>query len=360
MKTRIPVLVLALAAILPVSCNKDNETEETKLYLNGNMSIEGEYYYVELGNTIDFRVYNVSHPLASSSSTGHRLGLYYKITGLMEDYDTLYNATVNPLKDPVDVSFSLHQFESTDSLGTFSLSVYVYPEDSDKYYSSSRTISITTVDLERSVPELAFDPMLPYVTDFRGPLELSYNYTCYDEEGKELPNAWLTRNMSYLGSGKGYYGVDDMSYLFGRYYTYEEALDACPEGWRLPSDNDWAELANAVAGTWEYMPYTDFKGAARHFKYAATFNGSELWEFWPDAPVLGTSGLNMIPIGFCNAALERDFNGFPDYACFWTADENPFEPGQAYYRYLVSGDDDFKLGSADVKSMAMSVRCVAE
>jgi uncharacterized protein (TIGR02145 family) len=28
----------------------------------------------------------------------------------------------------------------------------------------------------------------------------------------------------------------------GRYYKYADALSACPEGWRLPSDDDWKEL----------------------------------------------------------------------------------------------------------------------
>lgn len=29
---------------------------------------------------------------------------------------------------------------------------------------------------------------------------------------------------------------------YGRLYTYQGALDACPEGWRLPTDEDWRQL----------------------------------------------------------------------------------------------------------------------
>lgn len=33
---------------------------------------------------------------------------------------------------------------------------------------------------------------------------------------------------------------------FGNYYSYEQALDNCPKGWRLPSDEDWMKLENAL------------------------------------------------------------------------------------------------------------------
>ena len=41
----------------------------------------------------------------------------------------------------------------------------------------------------------------------------------------------------------------------GNYMNYQQALDNCPEGWRLPTDDDWKELERAVGG---------FKLSARH------------------------------------------------------------------------------------------------
>ena len=29
---------------------------------------------------------------------------------------------------------------------------------------------------------------------------------------------------------------------YGNLYTWEEALEVCPEGWRLPTDEDWQNL----------------------------------------------------------------------------------------------------------------------
>ena len=33
---------------------------------------------------------------------------------------------------------------------------------------------------------------------------------------------------------------------FGNYYSYQQALDNCPAGWRLPSDQDWKQLEMAL------------------------------------------------------------------------------------------------------------------
>lgn len=360
MKKHLLHIILIASIVFCASCKKNNTTDTTKLYLSGTVLLDGDYSFVENGDEVDIRVYGVSHPKAKSSDTGHRLGLYYKINGIMEGYDTLYNAKVNPLKDPVDVTVDLHYFEVLDTIGTFTLTIYVYPEDSDVYYSSSRSVSVTVVDAEKSIPELAFNPLLPYIVDDRSLIELPYNYTETDRTGKPLPSAWITRNMAYLESGRAYADAEDMSYLFGRYYTYDEALTACPKGWRLPSDSDWTALANSISGVEVYSPYLDFVGAARYFKQNVLFNGQSMWEFWPDAPADGTSGLTVIPCGYCNYLSDKDFQGYLSYACFWTSDENPDDSSQAFYRYMVSGDDDVKLGSADKASMAMSVRCVAE
>lgn len=40
---------------------------------------------------------------------------------------------------------------------------------------------------------------------------------------------------------------------FGRYYTWNEARQACPPGWRLPDDNDWRHFIKQGAIDWENM-----------------------------------------------------------------------------------------------------------
>ena len=54
---------------------------------------------------------------------------------------------------------------------------------------------------------------------------------------------WFSENLNY--SMDGSYCFDDNSEnceIFGRLYTWDAAMKACPEGWRLPSDEDFSTL----------------------------------------------------------------------------------------------------------------------
>ena len=87
---------------------------------------------------------------------------------------------------------------------------------------------------------------------------------------------WMAENLNYSGSGGNvgvcYNGNTSNCNTYGRLYTWAEAMNIsssynsstygsgsnvqhqgiCPVGWRLPNDNDWTALTNAVgsnAGT---------------------------------------------------------------------------------------------------------------
>lgn len=66
---------------------------------------------------------------------------------------------------------------------------------------------------------------------------------------------WLVENLDY-GSDGIYYNNDESTYgwnglKYGKLYTWAEAVAAANAipGWHLPSDDEWAALANAVGGT---------------------------------------------------------------------------------------------------------------
>lgn len=75
---------------------------------------------------------------------------------------------------------------------------------------------------------------------------------------------WMAENLNYYTpSGSWYYDNDSNRhwYNYGRLYLWETALNAeiatwtpqskpcgvCPEGWRIPSDEDWTELTNCLS-----------------------------------------------------------------------------------------------------------------
>ena len=357
------MLTLLFCAACASSCKKD-DSEATKKYLNGSLKHEDFPTYVLAGHSFTYKVAGVWHPLVRFTEEGHHLGYYYTIPGLMLKADTVYQANaVNHLSmidmhDPVTVD--VFELEYPDTLGTFSLTGVVFPEDADLYYSSSLTSTVTTVDPDKSIPQIAFDITKPYFRDERD--GNWYNYAEADTLGHTYPYPWMQQNLAYAGEagelGRPYGDLEDVNYLFGRYYTWDEAQKACPKGWRLPTEQDWVNLANIVNPDGNYKEYEEFAGFGGHLKIDARFNGVKMWEFWPEAPVWSSSRLHVIPTGFCANVSGNDFKDLGEYAFFWCADTNPYDPGKALYRYCHYRENDFKLGTTDKNTMAMPVRCI--
>ena len=79
---------------------------------------------------------------------------------------------------------------------------------------------------------------------------------------------WMTENLKYQVGGLPYYectyDVFGANYpvavrsqlintdfeadyeTYGNFYTWQEAVESCPEGWRLPTDEDWKNLEMAL------------------------------------------------------------------------------------------------------------------
>ena len=58
---------------------------------------------------------------------------------------------------------------------------------------------------------------------------------------------WMTTNVKFNNFNTlGLCHPKDMDcQIFGRYYTYEQALTACPPGWRLPTVQEWTDMLQA-------------------------------------------------------------------------------------------------------------------
>jgi len=60
---------------------------------------------------------------------------------------------------------------------------------------------------------------------------------------------WMAQNLNHITSGSIWYGNNASNGArYGRLYTWDAAMKACPAGWRLPNNNDWNELINAAGG----------------------------------------------------------------------------------------------------------------
>lgn len=58
---------------------------------------------------------------------------------------------------------------------------------------------------------------------------------------------WLAENLQFNAPGSLCYDGQNANCTdFGRLYTWESARTACPTGWRLPTDAEWAQLISTV------------------------------------------------------------------------------------------------------------------
>ncbi len=60
---------------------------------------------------------------------------------------------------------------------------------------------------------------------------------------------WMMQNLNFATSGSWCYDMEDAKCAeWGRLYTWDEAMTACPAGWHLPDDQEWLELINYNGG----------------------------------------------------------------------------------------------------------------
>ena len=166
----------------------------------------------------------------------------------------------------------------------------------------------------------------------------------------------MRQNLAWEGAGAPFKDCEAMTPIFGRYYTWEEAQSACPDGWRLPADEDWAAVAEIYGDT--SVPGADYEGLAGDMMEDLYFNGTRMWEYWREVDVTNAARLSVMPVGYASVeAGSHEFDAVYEYASFWTADETG---GFGVCRYIVTGQDIVYYGNMSKTDFACSVRCVSD
>ena len=165
---------------------------------------------------------------------------------------------------------------------------------------------------------------------------------------------WMTMNLSFDASDGSYCYEDDESNCedYGRLYTWEAAQKACPEGWHLPSDEEWMALELAIGMK---------KGATKRIGLRGKMEGSILKDtiqgHWVSLEGItsNSNGFNALPGGYNlseTKSVEKEKS-----TIFWTSTEYSFE--SAYYRKI----EDSKGGIHryySKKYKGYAVRCVRD
>ncbi|MCQ2090413.1 MAG: hypothetical protein MJY93_09200 [Fibrobacter sp.] len=138
---------------------------------------------------------------------------------------------------------------------------------------------------------------------------------------------WMAENLNYETSGSSCYGENSKNCeKYGRLYTRDAAIQACPAGWYLPFQKDFVELLGG-------------KAKSRPWRVKEWNDGSD------------DIGFSALPAGYYKGG---EFINLGDNAIFWSATTDK----QSYGRILDIGNYHASVIQNDDREGKFSVRCI--
>ncbi len=340
MRFRPIFLLLATVLVLASACREKEEEEKTYLSFTGSPELTIPPF-VRTGETLTLTPKKLVSRAASDTKTALP-GCYWYISQLDRRDTTRFEG------DPASVPATL-TFQVPDSLRTLTFMCAMFAEG---YTNATTTVSCIAVRTKGGYSSLqGVDLPVTSFVDARD----SRRYHYATAAGLD----WMAQNLAYAGKGHSYFDCEVLDDLFGRYYTWNDARQCCPEGWRLPTNADFLALNNAYASPAETDPKATFKRGAGNHMANAYFNTTRMWEYWPDVEPRNTSGLSFLPLGYLSMQdTDHVHMEMLKYALYWTADEKDQE--QAWYRSIYMKYDTISCEAGYKDYMALNVRCVRD
>lgn len=161
---------------------------------------------------------------------------------------------------------------------------------------------------------------------------------------------WMAENLNYDNSATAtgsidssfcYDGIPANCEKYGRLYQEYAATAVCPEGWRLPTADDWRDLTTTANSE-----FGDNNGSLRAVGE---------WEntiFGDNVTATNASGFSALPAGYRAKTGECDGEGSKAY--FWGEDN------MNHYAWILSNQYDMEKESMQRGYYAYAVRCVKD
>ena len=169
---------------------------------------------------------------------------------------------------------------------------------------------------------------------------------------------WMAENLNYeTDSSCCYEDKKFFCHKFGRLYSWNAAMQACPAGWHLPSDNEWKTLFEAVGG--EYRETESDDMTIRIYTTAGKKLKSK--SGWDDDNGTDEYGFSVLPAGHRNGG--GNYFRYGDYdragkdASFWSSTEPNSDYAYSWFFYC---DDEGVCSNYYLKDDGFSVRCLRD
>jgi uncharacterized protein (TIGR02145 family) len=154
---------------------------------------------------------------------------------------------------------------------------------------------------------------------------------------------WMAENLNYNANGSKCHKDDESNCKkYGRLYDWNTAKGTCPNGWHLPSKDEWQKLVDFAGGN---------KVAGIRLKAASG------WDDYGN----GTDdyGFSALPGGLGHVTSRINFNNVGYYGTWWSTSENEGYSLSANPWYMGYSSDG-ATWSDNLKSQLVSVRCVKD
>ena len=315
MRKAFPWLCLAAAILALPACKKEDSGDSTPS-LSG-LALDEVVPYVLTGDKVTIQA-NVRNIAVSKGSLPGGIGLSWQVNSAKRDTLTLDINKSNP-------AFTYQ----VDTLGSYDITCIAFAGSG--YYSASAVASFRAID-----PQTALKGLSGEADTTVGDIKV---------RTAEINGAtWMAQNYYSQNAGLDYKNASAVTSVLGRLYTWEEAKNACPAGWHLPSAAEWDALGTQAAP----------------LMAGASFLDERMWKLTNGQVITNALGFNAIPVGMADLTSSMDkFRGYGQYAIFWTASAGT-DADLAQYRYIRYDEEEVKKGEGHISSLALSVRCVKD
>lgn len=148
---------------------------------------------------------------------------------------------------------------------------------------------------------------------------------------------WFAQNLNFDTTSAIDYNNDPLNGAnYGKLYNWYEANSACPNGWRLPSEEEWNDLVNSLGG---------------ELLAGGKLKSSDGWNS-PNMIDNNLSGFNALPGG---GYIDNTFEGIGNNTYWWSSSQSPL----AYYAKLKNSSIEYEDGLMD-RTFKLSCRCIKD
>jgi len=160
---------------------------------------------------------------------------------------------------------------------------------------------------------------------------------------------WFAENLNYeTPNSWSHDSVGSSDDIYGRLYSWGEALTVCPDGWHLPSDDEWKTLELNLGMSRYEVDNLQWRGTDEGKKMKSISGWKE------DGNGTNTSGFNALPGG---AAGSGGFFYIGSSGYWWTSES--YTGGYAWYRSMEFNKDKvYRL--INLTTSGSSVRCLKD